>query len=1361
MTDGEKTALRFSEILKQTTPIVGSAAIALDSLTGQQIKLTQEINKFKAALGEATIVEIAFIKVQRSLFEAFNAIPESIIGAIGTLQEWGGVVLVVIGTVLEYLFLLGSLQLIFTVLSGVVATNVTVQGLLTTAFATMNPLIGAQAFAVTSLTGVWLNLRAVLLSFVTNIGTSLIAVLKGIASAALAATIAISRFLIAILPLVIKVAAVVAVIFAFVKAIQELEKESIAVAGIIKTIGSAFDIFGSKADSANNELEKSSHLMGLLAESAARLMDIFINLAKIIVINIVGPLVLARKAYLELKSAFADDADVADIEGQIKNTDLALAELANSFEKAADGLVHFSDTAMAGTEELGNASAATSQLSNKLNEMNNNTKVSASELATIMSGLEEANRSLRSEIGLVGATQLQTIEKRLAFELKTLAIGRKKLAAEGKITPAISAQLDLQIQLLKQKADAVSKDIMSQAILEKGKKTEQELLVLLQDQQTIRNDLEAANNRLSQSIAAFGKGQIAQLEKKRDLEISALDAKMKQLKVEGKLTGEIEQQIQKQKELIEASSGQKIEQATSGPNVVTPDMAEGLGTVLGQGAADMATSIGAGVAAFSNPVGMMMAAADAIGGAIKSLLEFIPKMLNMVADIFNMVSDLPGKILEAIQNLFGSILRLVTEGLKNFITFLPQLFRDMIKFAFTDLPAALLSALADLPALFIEILEKDLPQIIISLIDGFIAKVPEIAIALVEGIIKATPKIAIALAKAVAITIPQAIARGLAKALSKIFKGIKIPAFNMPDITPFTKEVGKVLDKVSKGAAKVSKEVFGLIDLPEPGKGLAAVEPPDGDIIADVIEKAGKEVSGIWQSFLDALKKAWMWIWNTILKPIADFLKKAWMVIWHTFIKPIAGILKKAWMVIFNTFIKPIGSIVKLAFKFVQDIFSSLGQIVKRSFKFVKDLFNAFGNIVKKAFAAVIGFFQTYGKIVQNAFAAVIGFFQGFINIVKAAFSTVVNFFSLLFQGNISEAFQVVFDFFGQLGPMLQDMIQPLIDFFDSTVVLLVDFFQNKLLPLFNAMLEPLVLAFQFFRDVFVIYVQPFIDFLSGIATIFQDAFAPIIEFWTVTWPNFIKDTFMAVVNFFKVYFTQVLPKSIKAAFNFVVVYFRDFLPAMFKAAFKFIENYFKNVLPGIFEAAFAFIKNFFGAVLEGDIKGAFASIFTFFDDLKKPFESLLSGFKNLGAPFGKLSRAFGNILSPFRKLASALDNFKMPSIGGGGGGGIISTVTGGLFANGGLVKGPGFVETPGEFVFKKSTVDAIGPATLAGINETGKLSGSGKASATVNIQNGAIQINMLEGQSGLDVADTVIDEIRRRTLDGEFVIDSAGIRSA
>lgn len=859
-----------------------------------------------------------------------------------------------------------------------------------------------------------------------------------------------------------------------------------------------------------------------------------------------------------------------------------------------------------------------------------------------------------------------------------------------------------------------------------------------------------------------------------------------------------------------------------------------MGNSVVDGIRQLPNFIAAGVEALS---GVLEAFVTALPQAISKLLTMLPGLITKVFaslnEFFKQIPAIFMQIAEALPGLIQQVMEQLPTLLQNILRAIPQMIIPFIQV----LPRIIIDMLKELPTIIGVVIEELIAaagEIVAALVDELITKggLVKIAVALVKGIVQSIGAIVTALSK------------GLQRAFKSIFKGVKAPEI---DIGPFQESVEKVVDTAAKGAGKVAKEVFGLIDLPEDGQALAPPEDPAAKI-SEAFQQAGKAVGGYLDGAFAKLKSVWMFIWNTFLKPFTDLLKTAWMFIYKTFIEP--GV--KLWSAAFDV----LKSILMSAVKVWQALFGTLKAIVSDAFSVVGDAFGVVSSILK------------------NAFSAAIKFFSGLAGIVKKAFKAVMTFWKNIFKGNIAQAFKGIFDFFSTIPDLFMDAFRPILEFYENSFGQLVSFFKDSLMPFYENTFGRLV---SFFTD----QLLPF----------YQNSFGLLVSFFTKTFIPIIKSAFDPVMEVF-----QLIPRVLDYILNSYKTYFGA-LNQIFQAAIKPIKQLFDS-MKGIFADAFKPLLNAFDV---SNIAGVFQKVFDamnpgnlldklfnfagidtkfkeLFDNLNplnllnKMF-SLIGGQGNMGqiekllgidVPFvsfatggfvpgkamhqgddkrndtvpallspgeaviprsaledpqvaalvqsimdGSVQFAFGgvkvappkvsapkvstpnleapkidfpkidapslptmndvtkqieNLGESVKETLSSLDIATLlkeverqivTSLKN-----MISQTTGRMFSEGGLVKEPGFVETPGEFVFKKSAVDSIGASTLNDMNETGRMPGGDNISNVVNVEAGAINIQMVEGDSPQDIAERVIEEITRQTIDGRGIIFSSGVRA-
>jgi phage-related protein len=288
------------------------------------------------------------------------------------------------------------------------------------------------------------------------------------------------------------------------------------------------------------------------------------------------------------------------------------------------------------------------------------------------------------------------------------------------------------------------------------------------------------------------------------------------------------------------------------------------------------------------------------------------------------------------------------------------------------------------------------------------------------------------------------------------------------------------------------------------------------------------------------------------------------------------------------------------------------------------------------------------------------------------------------------------------------------------------------------------------------------------------------------------------------------LTSIVKAAFRYVELLWNA-LRSIVSTAFQFVADLW-NGLSTIVATAFQFVldiwnglngvvANAFGWIIDNVIKPmqslgekiaapiveAFKGISDFFKNIGEAFKSLFkldfSGFaKSLGEAFNSV---MGPIMSGFKKVMNGiidfLNNIKIPGVEVGFsvlgkkvsfGWGEIDLLPGDIqrLAKGGLV-GEGMpltgmgtdtvpaMLTPGEFVMSKRGVNTAGLGMLQGIN-SGQMPTAGN---TYNIQfeiNVEAKTTMDEGFIRQQLIPKMRENLKRASLDGEFVLSSKGVRA-
>ena len=208
-------------------------------------------------------------------------------------------------------------------------------------------------------------------------------------------------------------------------------------------------------------------------------------------------------------------------------------------------------------------------------------------------------------------------------------------------------------------------------------------------------------------------------------------------------------------------------------------------------------------------------------------------------------------------------------------------------------------------------------------------------------------------------------------------------------------------------------------------------------------------------------------------------------------------------------------------------------------------------------------------------------------------------------------------------------------------------------------------------------------------------------------------------------------------------------------------ENVFKPILAKLGQAL---VAAFLGAVDVFKKIGGFI-----WEGMKAGWEALKDGFATIFDGAGKVFKA---ILNPFIKLFNALKipaaAFDMPKVLGGGKVTLwpeIDLIPGDiqLLATGGGVKPMGTdsvpaLLTPGEFIMSRPAVNAIGTDTLKAMNKGLMPAGDTTQNIVINLEvnnSGSMDENFVRTK----LMPTIKNELKRASLDGQYVLSAKGVR--
>lgn len=680
------------------------------------------------------------------------------------------------------------------------------------------------------------------------------------------------------------------------------------------------------------------------------------------------------------------------------------------------------------------AADSTDGLADSQGKVNTQLALSKKELDAISTKLKEIesqNLGLTMQIAQVNATDAEKIGIRLAGEMNALNIKREQLDKQKLLTKEVEKQLKIQESLLIEKANVDLKKLQT---------------TQLEKQVGLAKQMMEANNALGVAVSNIGSTQEEQINRKLNLDLQILDTKREQLRAEGLLTAEVEEQLKRREKLLKAGAekSKKSPQAEAfgkqffedikkfGADPISRSFEEA-GKALwnflpawGQTTLNVLGEVGGAISgAFSSVMDFLSPSnisglADKIGNVLLKLPEMMVQAFNKFDQVVRKLVDAAPQIISGILEAIPLIVQTIAEtapqlvtammdGLIQFMQRLPEFLGPLIDAmsevigAFLDKLPELIDAIFEaLPKIISQLLQEipeilqrlfaALPDIIESMITGLMGAMGEIVGSFIDFLIGGgLEKIVVAFIKMVpriAIALVRGIAKGLMRAVNGIFGNIKLPTEQFENVGAsiaegFTATFSKVTGEASK--------LFAVQDFGDAAKGFS----PEDKLqkLTGMLDDVWKDRLGWFAKLLKQLKK----IWDKVIK-----------------------------------FFKTLGGIVSKAFRDILEFFgTAFSVIVNEVFMPIISFFtDVFSSIIDNVFRPIIQFFtEDFVGIVSNAFKPVVDLFRSYNQIVMDAFSTVIDFFKNILKGNVTDAFSGVVDFFtNTLKKILPEAFDPILD---------------------------------------------------------------------------------------------------------------------------------------------------------------------------------------------------------------------------------------------------------------------------------------------------------------------------------------------
>jgi len=533
-------------------------------------------------------------------------------------------------------------------------------------------------------------------------------------------------------------------------------------------------------------------------------------------------------------------------------------------------------------------------------------------------GQTVADRLKQSDKDLASRTQsrIQMIQTETIEQYKSVTAEAAKLDAAGELTPQLARSF---AQLKENNLEAAKFDI-------KEIKTD--------SIEQLRKDTEALVNE--------GKTDEEQKKAALDLALAAIDAKRAELKAAGLLTEEAKRLLIVQgKEVRKKGKGgddddkddesifdQIVEGFEEGTDMIAGAF-DGLSGIMdsfagigGDGEAlgltkamdEMPMMISKGMESFPT---IMLAAVDSFVNGLSTLVDKLPEMiskiLEMLPEIINKLFEAFGKLVDALPAIFAQLM----DALPGIIIQILDKLPDIILKVLDALGEIISKVIEKIPEIIIALAERIGP-IVEALVEGLVSNAAKIVIALIDTFILegGAMKIGLAIAEAILIGLTVGIIRGLAKALLKvgemIFAGIFDSGLEIKidwgPVEALPEKIGDAVADVAEGIKAGGGDVFALVDLAQ-SKAARTIDKSIGQATkraAQQFKQVMKSSEGLLLRVWEALRAAWLWIYNNIILPLIEGIQAVWDFFVEKILNPLLEGIQAVWDFFIEKILNPL-----------------------------------------------------------------------------------------------------------------------------------------------------------------------------------------------------------------------------------------------------------------------------------------------------------------------------------------------------------------------------------------------------------------------------------------------------------------------
>lgn len=247
MSEEEKVQARLAAILEQSEPIRGKAAATIATIAGANMMLEKTINSLQQKLGSQGDFTMMLVNAKTALVRSLNNLPPAFLDVVGATQDFLGVTLTVIGTIMRYSIMLATVVTGFRLLSYAINASVFIQTTLSLVMGGLASMLNIQIAAVTSSSIAWSNLVIIMKAFTANAIASIGPAITGLATRFKVLTVAVMTN-----PLFWKAAGIAGLLFMVVEAFKRIDEETKIFSNSLQALK---DVFSGTGDSASGLVE--------------------------------------------------------------------------------------------------------------------------------------------------------------------------------------------------------------------------------------------------------------------------------------------------------------------------------------------------------------------------------------------------------------------------------------------------------------------------------------------------------------------------------------------------------------------------------------------------------------------------------------------------------------------------------------------------------------------------------------------------------------------------------------------------------------------------------------------------------------------------------------------------------------------------------------------------------------------------------------------------------------------------------------------------------------------------------------------------------------------------------------------------